>query len=697
MKPIHVSLPRFAPMSGWCNRILRIDLSEMSIRAQPTEHYLPDFIGGRGLAAKIAWDDYPRPVDPFDPANPLMIFPGALTGSRSPYSGRTSISTYSPQSYPCSFFTRSNVGGHFGGELKRAGYDGIIVTGASDASVRIHIADDAVSILPADAFWGQSTHDTINALEKSPQGRARVLAIGPAGENLSRMATIHTASSSACGQGGFGAVMGSKQLKAISVSGSGQVGIADPEGLNSLTKAIGVEARTMWNAVPRVKAMNERLAAECGGTVRAHACTESCPSPCNVYYRDLPGRAGETWSGHWACVGSIFRGIKDSPERNTGGVFDWRLGASGGLEMNVRSNRLGLNQWETIIGVVPWLEQCQRHGLIDSFNGMAMDWQSRDFWAHFLEGVAKREGLGDGLAEGGWRAAHSLGLGEELVRRYYTGWGYAGHWDGHGSWSNHIVYPFWLVPALQWLSDTRDPVPSSHGYVHGVMYCGPLSARGLASTPENPITWDHMRGIAERIYRDADALDPYSGYAAKAYPAFFHTKHSVIKDCLPADDFVFPMIYSPNTEDHFCRVEGIDGPSLEYNLFKRGTGASWSEDEFERAAERVYTLERALTVRHWARDRKLDETVLPSFEYTENWQNPLLGQRYGLDKAQFQPVMDEYYGLQGWDRQTGWPTNERLADLGLWNVYEEMREGAAEAEKSGDDHAAKMPTGPIEP
>ena len=88
--------------------------------------------------------------------------------------------------------------------------------------------------------------------------------------------------------------------------------------------------------------------------------------------------------------------------------------------------------------------------------------------------MAYREGMGDALAEGGWRAAHILQLGEDLVRRYYTGWGYAGHWDGHGCWPNHLVYPFWLVSALQWLTDTRDPIPRGHGYVHGVMLLRPL-------------------------------------------------------------------------------------------------------------------------------------------------------------------------------------------------------------------------------
>jgi len=111
MKPIVENVRRFRSMNAWANRILRIDLTSMTIRAQESAPYVPDSLGARGIAAKIAWDEYPEPVEPFDPANPLMIFPGALTGSRSPYSGRTSVCAFSPQGYPHPWFTRSNIGG----------------------------------------------------------------------------------------------------------------------------------------------------------------------------------------------------------------------------------------------------------------------------------------------------------------------------------------------------------------------------------------------------------------------------------------------------------------------------------------------------------------------------------------------------------------------------------------------------------
>jgi len=139
------------------------------------------------------------------------------------------------------------------------------------------------------------------------------------------------------------------------------------------------------------------------------------------------------------------------------------------------------------------------------------------------------------------------------------------------------------------------------------------------------------------------------------------------------------LIYSPNTEDRYVRIGDIEGPAVDYHLFQLGTGVEWSEDDFNRAADRIYTIERALTVRHWGRDRQMDETVLPAYEYQENWVNPVAGEKKALDRAQFAPVMDEYYRCLGWDVRTGWPTPERLNELGLGDVHQPMIDGAVQA------------------
>jgi aldehyde:ferredoxin oxidoreductase len=688
MKPITRKVVRFGRLHGWANRILRVNLSNMEVEAQTAEPYVPDFLGARGFAAKLCWDEYPEPVDPFDPANPLMIFPGALTGSRSPYSGRSSVCSFSPQGYPHAWFTRSNVGGYFGGELKRAGYDGVVVTGAAETPVRVRIRDDEVSILPADGLWGLDTMDTLEALESAEGRGVRSLVIGPAGEQLSRIATLHTASSSACGQGGFGAVAGSKKLKAISVVGSGRVSLFAPETTVSIARALAQAFAEDGESGPLnfygdIERLNQQLAAEGDGRAVCRACTEGCITPCVAYFENMPGAVHRrNWSGSWACVGRDFLGFADDDPPQKKAIFDWQLERRAAFELNVLSNRYGLNQFDILGGMVPWLIACQKAGLISEINGRAIDWRSPRFWTEFLRIIAYREGLGDALAAGGWAAARSLHLGEELARQRYPGWGHTAHCDPFG-WGG-VTFPFWLVSALQWLSDTRDPFNSGHGYLWAESAAA--GAAGLETAAEQEAALDRARAIGQRVYRSSDAVDPTSGYRGKAYPGYFQILRSVIKDCLPADAH-FPLIYRQKAPDQYWRlrdIEGlgeIEGPSVEYHLFAAGTGVPWSEEAFTRAAARVCTLERALQVRHWARGREVDEMVLPYFERVEPYQSPFLAKRHRLERDQFKPVVDEFYALHGWDRETGWPTSERLGNLGLGDVYQPMVEGASRAKR----------------
>jgi aldehyde:ferredoxin oxidoreductase len=349
----------------------------------------------------------------------------------------------------------------------------------------------------------------------------------------------------------------------------------------------------------------------------------------------------------------------------------------------VLSNRYGLNQFDILTGLVPWLIACQKEGLIFKFNGEPIDWHSPDFWARFLHAVAYREGMGDVLAAGGWAAAAQLGLGQEIAGRLYPGWGHPNHWDGHNKW-NH-PFPYWISALLQWMSDTRDPFSTGHGSLHG------MGAARRAWQTEDPderaAILDQVRAFGERIYGDAAAMDPYSGYEGKAAVGYVHTLRPVIKDCVPVDDQCFPLFWNSEAEDgrYLLRdidgVGDIDGADVEYHLFTAGTGIDWTIDEFERAARRVHALERALQVRHWGRDRRMDEIVLPYFEQPEGYANPLLGERKGLDREAFAPVADAFYRLHGWDVERGWPTAETLDKLGLGDVHGPMVSGAASSNR----------------
>jgi aldehyde:ferredoxin oxidoreductase len=666
-------------MFGWANRILRIDLSNMQIAVQEAARDVPDFLGARGIAARICWQEWEEPASPLGASNPLMVFTGALTGSHSPYSGRSSVCAFSPQAYPHPWFTRSNVGGYFGGKLKRAGYDGIVVTGTAETPVRICIEDDKVSILPADHLWGLDTMETLEALKAAGGKRLRSLVIGPAGERLSSIATIHSASASACGQGGFGAVMGSKRLKAVSVAGSGRVTLSAPRTVRSISRALAQlfaeEGESgPFNFYGDIKEFDRQLAKTGDGRAVCRACTEGCITPCVASIQDMPGVAYQReWSGSWVCVGRDFLGhaADDPPQRRS--IYDWQLDRRAAFELNVLSNRYGLNQFDLLGGIVPWLIACQKAGLISEINGRVIDWRSPDFWAEFVRAIAYREGLGDALAAGGWAAARNLGLGQELAGDRYPGWGHAAHCDPFG-WGK-VVFPYWLVSAMQWMCDTRDPFNSGHGYLWAQSVAE--AAAGLPTTEERVAALDRLRSVGQRVYGNPDAVDPRSGYRGKALPAHFQTVRSAIKDCLPVDAH-FPLIYRKNAPDNAWHLTGIEdigdieGSSVEYHLFAAGTGIPWAEEEFVRAAERVVTLERALQVRFWGRDREMDETVLPYFQRLEPYQNPFLDRRHSLDREQFKPVVDEFYRLQGWDVERGWPTRMRLRELNMEEVYEPM-------------------------
>jgi len=212
---------------GWTGKILRVDLSSGKISHLDTAQYVPKFIGGLGIAAKIAWDELRPGVGPFDPENMLMIMAGPLTGTLASGAGRVEVVGIAPQQRP-PVFSRSGMGGHWGAELKYAGFDGIVVGGVSAKPVYVWIDNSKVEIRDAGELWGTGTYSTTMVLRAIHGPKTRVVSCGQAGENLSRIAVIQTETGNAAGQGGYGGVMGSKRLKAIAVRGTKGVKVARP-------------------------------------------------------------------------------------------------------------------------------------------------------------------------------------------------------------------------------------------------------------------------------------------------------------------------------------------------------------------------------------------------------------------------------------------------------------------------------------
>jgi len=647
---------------GWAGKLLRVDLSTGKIGTEPSVEYGRQYIGGRGIGARIAWDEIPAGVKPFDPENRLIVSAGPLTGTSAPNSGRATVCTLSPQAYPCEWFSYSSIGNYWGPTLKYAGYDAIVVQGASDRPVYLWVENDKTRLRDARELWGKGTFETQERLAAEHGPDVRTLAIGQAGENCNRIAIIATGTASAAGQGGFGAVMGAKRLKAIAVRGTGGIPIADPEAFSECTRQIAKEMHAP-SGCPKWSTLDPDLKREFGQ--RFVACSQGCVNPiCRLsrYYINVPGVVypNRKYTGMVVCESSLLGGAP-------GTYYDWNVGFEGGFELAQISQDYGINHWELGLGMAPWLRKCYREGLLKDFDGAAVDLNSAHWWDSLFRKIVFRQGSGAALAEGCVRAARILGVGEELIPEFFTAWGFAGHWDGHGDKINIIVFPYWLVTALQWAMGTRDPMASGHGYAQNIMNWSPMFS------PDGGLGWETIADVAANVYGTRQAAHPTSGYEAKAIPAVWHGHRSIIKDSVTVDDQAYPRIYSNKTADHFARAEnGMPGPSFEYHMFRLATGMEISEVEFEGMAERVFNLERAVQIRNWDRSRAVDEMVIPHFSAIENWVNPYIGKGVGLDRDKFSKLMDEYYVLRGWDVATGRPTVAKLKELGLADVAEEL-------------------------
>ena len=215
-------------MNGYMGQILRVDLACGKITKEPLNMAAAkDFVGARGLGTKYFCDEADPKVEPLGPDNKLIFMTGPLTGTAASCGGRYEVVAKAPLT---GTIGAANSGGHFGPELKYAGYDGIIFEGASDHPVYLYINDDTVELRDARDLWGRTVFETTDELNKRCGASFRVSCIGPAGENLCLYAGVMNDKHRAAGRGGLGAVMGSKKLKAVVVKGTKSIRVARPEG-----------------------------------------------------------------------------------------------------------------------------------------------------------------------------------------------------------------------------------------------------------------------------------------------------------------------------------------------------------------------------------------------------------------------------------------------------------------------------------
>jgi len=642
---------------GWTGKILRINLSSGDTSTIDTMKYVPDFIGGVGVASRIAWEELSPRVGAFDPENLLFIMVGPLTGTLASGAGRVEVSGIAPQQHP-PVFSRSGMGGHWGAELKYAGYDGVIIEGKAEKPVYVWIEDEKVEVLDANTLWGRGTYGTTMALRAFHGPMTRVISCGQAGERLSRIAVIQTETGNAAGQGGYGAVMGSKNLKAIAVRGTKGVKIAKPKEFFDLCVNYSHEGSHPGSF--EISGDREGIRMDgAGDRFRVRKCG-FCRTPCtNPIYENVQSADGITVP---SVVRQCWGYMGDSPQVDK-------------VARGITSD-YGLNGWEITYGIIPWLQMCKQHGLIDKIDGMDIPvpdkpleylrdtaHYSSEFIHMLVRKIAFREDeLGDALSDGGCYAADRLfeGAGIPLLDRIYPRHcGQTEHWGGHWGPGGTVYWPWWLPPVLQWCVDTRDPASdSTHQWTEHVQPYMPESG-----PRRGPFSMEKVRGVCAKVYGNPDICDPkyeYEPPELKAIPAIWHSHRAMILDSLVLCDREHTRVFSSLSED------GAADTAMMAKLFSTSTGYDVSEEELDRAGERIWNQFRAIDVRNFGRNRAIDITTIDGFMY------PGKDDGVMLDREKFLKLLDKYYELSGWNLTNGCPTRAKLEELGIGDVADEL-------------------------
>ena len=410
---------------GYGGHILRIDLTHNQILREKTDpQFMLEAIGGRGFNSSRLYQELKRNIDPLSSENLLLIGVGPLTGTLLPASAFMTISGKSPMT---GILGDSAAGGHFGAELKQAGYDQVVITGRSQKPCYLLIADDQVEIRDAAQLWGMDIWQTTAAIRKDLHDNAvQVAAIGPAGENLVKFATVACNNSRMCGRTGMGCLFGSKHLKAVAVRGKRRLTLADPLGFLELCRELEqrildhpeYEKRNALGSTLLMKALNgigilptkhfqegvcdyvDQISGEALAQkykVKNKSCY-NCNLHCSRYYLTPNVEA-------------------EGPEYETLCSFTSRIGNDNlefGLKVNAFLNRMGvdsLSAGETI----GWAMECVAKGLLtaEDFDGLDFSWGNCETVEKLLNMIIRREGVGKLFAEGTRSLARHFGKGTD--------------------------------------------------------------------------------------------------------------------------------------------------------------------------------------------------------------------------------------------------------------------------------------------
>jgi len=597
-------------MKGWTGHLLRINLSTGSVKKESfSEEFARTWIGGRGFALKILWDELKPGIDALGPENKLVVALGPIAGIPAPNTGKTVVAAKSPLT---GGYGDGNLGTRVTVELRKAGYDGLIIEGQARSPVYLNIVDDRVEILPADEIWGKGTYETNDWLYKKYGKSVGVLTIGQGGENKVLYAVIRSLEGRAGGRPGIGAVMGSKNLKAIVVKGSNEIPMADPPGMKKLgaedLRKVGeIDKKTGWslqgttgvlswcNEVAALPVRNMRKTSHPDAWKidgerlnNARIATYGCPNctmRCGIAIHDHEGRESELDYENVGMLGSNLE------------IFDLPQLAS----LNYLCDDYGL---DTISagGVLGFYADAIDHGVIEGNFKFGDAERAKEL----LRMTAHREGVGNFLAEGSRRMAQKIGR------------------------------------------DSMDYAIQVKGLECSAYNCKFIPGMALAFAT-SPIGAHHKESWVIMFEITQTSRESYGPEKAQKVVELQRIRGGI-----------FEFIVA-------CRFPWIElGWDLQHyaDYFNKITGLNWTLDDLFKVGDRIYALMKLFWLREfpdWDRARDYPPKVWfdPS---NADKEGPIAGQVLEWDK--YEKLLDSFYEIRGWDKR-GIPTRKTALGLGL--------------------------------
>jgi aldehyde:ferredoxin oxidoreductase len=627
---------------GWCGKILKVDLSSEVITEIDTHPYADRFLGGRGIATRLYWEYVPATAKAFDSENHLIFMTGPLTATGAQGASRFEVVGKSPMLMP-EGFCYGNMGGYWGSALKRAGFDGLMVSGKANRPVYLFISDRKARLEDAGNIHLEGVKRVREYLIQKHGKKTHYITTGPAGMNLCRTANLMTDNEGSA-TGGFGAVLGAKKLKAIAVVGTQSPLVSDPAALKKLNQlTIKLNKRdTSFNPYPpdQISRTGKSSCFQCGldcimrSTFRTQSNKEvvrKCQSMF-VYFPWVMGRPGEP--------------------------------AETALDATGLCNDLSLCTME-MANIIQWISAGYKAGFLsDSQTGLEIDklgtWE---FFEKLCNMIAYRKGLGEVLAEGLLRAGETLGKdAKQLFANEVAGVGDGATYSAREYPMNGLLYAF----------EPRQPI----AMLHEVSRIIGMWVMNLKYPGSTPVSADVYRAAAAKFWRHEKAWD-LNTHEGKAMAATCMIDRTYVKDSLGLCDSCWPLMVSHHTDDK------VGDSTLEARTFNAVTGKELDEDALLKFGETIFNQQRAILLREGWNPKK-DDTIA-DFNFTDPVQSVFMNpdvlvpgegdivlSRKGqtLDREVFKKMRDEFYQLRGWDPETGYAGAEKLHELGLSDLFD---------------------------